>query len=216
MRRVAESRRKTSPPGPSLAANRRAVLCLALALLAPPVAAADDAPTRWYAGAYSFSDEMGGFTIESVSGSGTSDDPFVIRETLSSSSAMTLVIRAERPIQPFAAGTAFANGVLHMRIDARNGSGQGWVEFEFELQEILHQPSTFGDGLSFDQRDARQSNIASDSFAEFSRDFEPFDKVLFRRGKVDPAQRAGFSFLVVDFTPKLEFYLVQDPRIPST
>ena len=65
---------------------------------------------------------------------------------------MTLAIRATKPIQPFGTGGEFANGFIYMRIDVLNNSGQAWVEFEFELQEILDQPSVFGDGLSFDQR----------------------------------------------------------------
>lgn len=168
----------------------------------------------FYGGAYSFSDELGGFTIESVSGKGTRADPIVIVEELVSATPVTLVIRAERPIRPFDSGDHFANGILYMRILARNGSRQGWVEFEFELQEILHQPSIFGDGLSFDQRDGAKANISSDSFDTFSRDFEPYDKLLFKDGKVDSKETAGFSFLITDYTPKLQFYLVQDPRIP--
>lgn len=215
MHRPDAIRRPPSPPRSTL--RRAGLLCLlATTLQATQWVRAEDRPGEWRAGAYAFSDEMGGFTIDSVGGTGSHEDPFVIRETLVSSSPVTLVIRARRPIQAFASGDQFANGVLHMRIDVRNGSGQGWVEFEFELQEILHKPSIFGDGLSFDQRDASQSNISSGAFAEFSRDFEPSDKLLFRKGKVDPGGRAGFSFLITDFTPKLEFYLVQDPRIPST
>jgi hypothetical protein len=191
-----------------------AACCLCMA--AATAFGQDERPYEWLAGAYSFSDELGGFTINSVSGSGTRTDPIVIRETLDSSSPVTLVIRAKRPIRPFDSGTFYANGILYMRIVTRNGSGQGWLEFAFELQEQLNQPSVFGDGLSFDQRAEDKDLISSDSFAEFSRDFEPYDRLLFRHGKVDPAKSAGFSFLITDFTPKAKFYLVQDPRIPSS
>ncbi|PSJ53757.1 hypothetical protein C7I84_25055 [Mesorhizobium ephedrae] len=181
-----------------------------------PAYAQDERPFEWLAGAYSFSDELGGFVIDSVSGTGTRTDPIVIRETFVSASPATLVIRARRPIRFFDTGTFYANGILHMRILARNGSGHGWVEFEFELQEILHKASVFGDGLSFDQRSENRELISSDSFAEFSRDFEPYDKLLFRNGKIDPGRTGGFSFLITDFTPRSQFYLVQDPRVPST
>ena len=170
----------------------------------------------FYGGAYSFSDELGGFTIESVSGRGTRADPIVIVEELVSATPVTLVIRATNSIRPLDTSEFFADGILFMRIVARNGSGQGWVEFEFELQEILLQASVFGDGLSFDQRDGAKVNISSDGFDTFSRDFEPYDKLLFKDGKVDPGATVGFSFLITDYTPKLQFYLVQDPRIPST
>ncbi|BBD36900.1 hypothetical protein Amn_17800 [Aminobacter sp. Y103A] len=170
----------------------------------------------WNAGAYSFSDELGGFQITGVSGTGTREDPFVIREELDSSTPVTLTIRTTRPIRPFDSSGFYANGIMFMRIEALNNSGQAWVEFEFELQEQQGQASVFGDGLSFDQRRTDNVNISSDSFAQYSRDFEPYDRLRFIDGKVDPLAIAGFSFLVTDYTPRWRFYLVQDPRIPSS
>lgn len=173
-------------------------------------------PIVWKAGAYSVSDELGGFHITGVSGSGTSADPIVIEEELNSASPVTLTFHTIRPIQPFAEAGYYANGIVHVRIEALNNSGQPWVEFEFELQEILNQPSVFGDGLSFDQRNKNPTNIVSSAFAEFSRDFEPYDRLLFDNGKVDPLTTVSFEFLITDFTPRWTFYLVQDPRIPSS
>lgn len=169
----------------------------------------------WHAGAYSFSDELGGFHITGVRGMGTKKDPIVVSQELLSATPVTLVIRTTRPIRPFESPDFYANGILHMRVEFLNNSELAWVEFEFELQELLGQASVFGDGLSFDQRSSDQSNISSDSFAEFSRDFEPYDKLLFRNGKIDPRRTGAFGFLITDFTPKRQFYLVQDPRIPS-
>ena len=91
------------------------------------------------AGAYSFSDELGGFRITSASGIGT-------KETRSSSPKssirrhpVTLTIRTTKPIQPFGTAAAIAQtGLMYMRVDVLNNSGQAWVEFQFELQEILH------------------------------------------------------------------------------
>jgi hypothetical protein len=171
---------------------------------------------RFKAGPYSFSDELGGFRIISATGTGTKSDPIVVTQELESSSPVTLVIRAVGPIAPFSSSTDAVNGFLYLRSVVLNNSGQAWVEFEFELQEILGKASVFGDGLSFDQRQMNSEFVSSDSFQEFSRDFEPYDRLLFRKGKVDPRKMASFSFLVTDFTPKAEFYLVLDPRIPST
>jgi hypothetical protein len=206
---------------PALRRRAAAALFLAAGSLATPQESAGQEngqePAReWLAGSYSFSDELGGFVIKSVSGSGTQKDPYIIEEAFDSSSPVTLVIRARRPIRPFDDGTLYANGILYMRIEVRNGSGQGWVEFEFELQEILHQPSVFSDGLSFDQRRGKSDMVSSDAFSKYSRDFEPYDKLRFHDGKIDPGDTAGFSFLITDYTPKSVFYLVQDPRIPST
>lgn len=168
------------------------------------------------AGPYSFSDELGGFHIISATGKGTRKDPIVVTQELESSSPVTLVIRTIGPLQPFSSSEDAASGFLYMRAVVLNNSGQAWVEFEFELQEVLGKASVFGDGLSFDQRESSDDNISSDSFAEFSRDFEPYDRLLLRNGRVDPLTTAAFSFLVTDFTPRTQFYLVLDPRIPSS
>ncbi|RUZ70946.1 hypothetical protein EN943_35220 [Mesorhizobium sp. M7A.F.Ca.US.006.01.1.1] len=197
------------PPG-----RIRRALLLALLVLAPHHAAADEVKV-WAAGAYSFSDELGGFRITGASGIGTKDDPFVITEELNSSTPVTLTIRTTKPIQAFGKAGEFANGMMYMRIEVLNNSGQAWIEFQFELQEILNQPSVFGDGLSFDQRNKTPDNILSSNFADFDRDFEPYDRLLFRNGKVDPLKTARFEFLMTDYTPRWTFYLVQDPRIPT-
>ena len=194
----------------------RVFFWLGFAAATLPFTAQAQEQRRWEAGAYSFSDELGGFTILSAAGSGTRADPIVIAQELDSSTPVTLVIRTTRPIRPFQFSKDVANGFLHLRLDIRNGSGQAWVEFEFELQEVLKRASVFGDGLSFDQRREDAHHISADSFLSFSRDFEPYDRLLFRQGKVDPGATASFGFLITDFTPRWEFFLVEDPRIPSS
>lgn len=171
----------------------------------------------WRAGNYSFSDELGGFTIRSISGIGSRSNPIVIEEELHSASPVTLTVRAAA----MSTGDRVEEGnlatsALHLRIVVLNASGQSWIEFEFELQEILHRASVFSDGLSFDQRKENAGEITSNSFAQFSRDFEPYDRLRFLEGKVDPRETADFSFALTDFTPRWQFFLVQDPRIPSS
>jgi hypothetical protein len=185
-----------------------------LSSLAPANTHADQQMV-WATGAYSFSDELGGFRITDASGIGTKEDPLVITEELNSATPVTLTIRTTKPIQPFGAAGQFANGIMYMRIDVLNNSGQAWVEFQFELQEILDQPSVFGDGLSFDQRNKTPDNIWSSNFADFDREFEPYDRLLFKNGKIDPLKTANFNFLITDYTPRWTFYLLQDPRIPT-
>ncbi|QPC94006.1 hypothetical protein [Mesorhizobium sp. INR15] len=192
---------------------RRAPL-MALLLLTPFQAHADEVKV-WATGAYSFSDELGGFRITGASGIGTKEDPFVISEELNSATPVTLTMRTTKPIQPFGPAGEFANGVMYMHLNVLNNSGQAWIEFQFELQEILNQPSVFGDGFSFDQRNKTPDNIRSSNFADFDREFEPYDRLLFRNGKVDPLKTASFEFLMTDYTPRWTFYLVQDPRIPT-
>ncbi len=151
-----------------------------------------------------------------MTGAGSKSDPFVIAEELNSATPVTMVIRTVRPIRPFDFSGNYANGFMHVRIEARNNSAQPWIEFEFELQEQLNRPSVFGDGLSFDQRRADSLHIVSENFLYFSRDFEPYDRLLFRGGKIDHLEVAVFEFMITDFTPRWEFFLVQDPRIPSS
>lgn len=196
---------------------RTALFAFAGVLAATGAAGAGDDLGRWHAGAYSYSDENGGFLIRAISGTGMADDPVVITQELLSARPVTLVIRAEQPIRPrvFDQGPV-ANGFIHMRLITLNNSGLPWIEFELELQEIPGEPSTFGDGLSFDQRRTDSTYIASDRFVEFSREYEPYDRIRFTAGHANPLETVTFEFLITDFTPVREFYLVQDPRIPSS
>jgi hypothetical protein len=171
---------------------------------------------KWVAAGYSFSDELGGFIITNVSGSGTKDDPVVIEEELQSGNPITLVIRAESTLGPFTFGGDTGLGFTHFRFITRNNSNLAWIEFEFELQEVKDMPSLFGDGLSFDQRRMDGEDIRSDSFAHFSRDYEPYDRLRFNNGKVDPLDTSSFEFMVTDFTPRWQYYIVQDPHVPSS
>lgn len=172
---------------------------------------ADDG--TWLAGGFSFSDELGGFRIVAIRGSGTRADPVVLTEELYSASSVVLVIRQVGPSPPVSE-TERAGMALYLQIEAVNASELAWVEFAYELQQNLGQPSTYSDGLSFDQAQEERGTISSTSFAGYKRDFEPYDRILFRDGKVDPRETASFSILITDLTPTYQFHLVQDPRIP--
>lgn len=173
-------------------------------------------PNVLAAAAYSFSDELGGFRLLSADGSGTSEDPFVLVQELQSATPVTLVIRTIKPIRPFDNTGNFASGFLAMRLEVLNNSGLPWIEFGFELQERLGEPSIFSDGLSFDQRKSDRAGTSSDRFSAFSRNFEPYDRLLFREGQVDHSKTVNFGFLITDFTPRWQFFLVMDPRIPAS
>ncbi|QFY62406.1 hypothetical protein FZ934_09470 [Rhizobium grahamii] len=182
------------------------MLSLALISAGP----ADDG--RWYAGGYSFSDELGGFRILSVNGSGTRDDPIEIQEQLNLATPVTLVIRGANPSRL----DATEQTGVHFRIVTVNRSGLGWIGFGFELQEIRGKPSDFDDGLSFGQTNPNPDFISSNRFQRFESRFESYDRLSFEDGHVDPLDLAAFGFFVTDMTPVPEFYLVQDPRIPSS
>jgi len=183
-------------------------------LAALPIAATAGEPDLWMTGAYSFSDELGGFKIRGVSGIGTKADPILIEQEMFSASPVTLVIRIVTRIRTTGAPGIFATGMMHVKLRTLNNSGIAWTEYEFELQEQLGVPSVHGDGLSFDQRRVDPENRSSDSFKIHSTDFDPYDRLVFSDGHVDPLETADFKFFITDFTPKHEFYIKQDPRIP--
>jgi hypothetical protein len=189
---------------------RRLAGLLSCLVLVTPAAEANGLGRQWQAGQYSFSDELGGFLIRSVSGTGTRSDPVVLGEELESADPVILTIRARQPT------ANFTEGILYLRIVALNDSGHPWVDFMFELQSILDQPSVFGDGLSFDQTHTPSDFISSDSFARYDRQLEPFDRLRFLGGHVNTHRQASFDFLITDFNPKSVFYLLQDPGIPAS
>ncbi len=48
-----------------------------------------------------------------------------------------------------------------------------------------------------------------------NRLFEPYDRIRFENGHVDPEATAEFRVTITDPTPIPEFYLVQDPKLLS-
>lgn len=189
-----------------------AAMMLCLASLAPHTSARG--AQEWFAAGYSFSDELGGFEILGVSGSGTHDDPIVVEQRFMEVGPAVLVIR------PSFAPTGwvdFRNSqFLQVSIVAvvTNASRRGWAGFDMELQEELGQPSVYSDGLSFDQLNSiggRQ--FTSDRFALFTDLSEPYDRVRFEQGKVDHGETARFHIHLTDVTPVPEFYLLQEPQI---
>ncbi len=165
-------------------------------------------------GGFTFSDELGGFRLLSVSGIGSADDPIIVEEELTGIGPVVLVIRRNavgNPANPWA-----RNGVwtaIHLTKVLHNRTRRIWAGFELELQEKLHQPSVYGDGLSFDQGRAVPVEISSDAFARNHRLFEPYDRIRFEDGSVDPDATLRLTVHITDPTPVREFYLVQDPQI---
>jgi len=181
-----------------------------LALAATGVATAKAAEAS--AGGYTFSDELGGFRLLSASGTGTPDDPIVVREELLEVAPVTLVIR-NRDRSPVR-GT-IATSELTLVKEVVNRSRRVWAGFELELQEVLGKPSNYGDGLSFKQFAAKPPDVTSDTFSKNERMFEPYDRIEFQDGHVDPDATAAFRVTITDPTPTAEYYLVQDPKLLS-
>lgn len=162
--------------------------------------------TELTAGVYSFSDELGGFRLLSARGSGTEADPVHIVEEISEVAPVTLVIRNHA----FDGGRSMNLTLVKHVV---NRSVRVWAAFEMELQEIPRRPSVYGDGLSFKQFDIVGSDVTSDAFAQNERRFEPYDRIEFLNGHVDPGATVEFKITLTDPTPTPEFYLVQDPKL---
>lgn len=163
-------------------------------------------------GGFSFSDELGGFRLVSASGAGTQRDPIVVVEEIAEVAPITLVIRQlgrkrGAPYETFAP--------LYLAKVVLNRSNRIWAGFELELQEILGEPSIYTDGLSFNQFGAASPDVRSDSFGGHNRIFEPYDRIRFDGGHVNPEASARFDVVITDPTPRREFYLVQDPQLLS-
>lgn len=138
----------------------------------------------------------------------------MIVEEFDTLQSATLVIRKDRLEPPKGAaitGQSFVNlAVIKVVI---NASKRVWGAFDLELQEVLKEPSPYGDGLSFDQMRGFDEVVSSDSFASSRQVYEPYDRVRFQDGSVDPGATVRFSFRITDPTPVGEFYLLQEPRL---
>lgn len=195
---------------------RRHLLCFAAASLGMAGTAvlgpAASSAAELTAGGFVFSDKLGGFRLISASGTGTSDDPIILVEELMGIEPVILVIR--RPN----AGPAVRHPVrsqLTLVKQIVNRSNRVWAGFEVELQEILRKPSVYGDGLSFKQFGAQPKDVESDIFTLNDRRFEPYDRITFQGGSVDPDTNVRLRLTITDPTPVPEFYLQQNPNILS-
>lgn len=194
---------------PPAIASRLAAAGLALAL-AGVAALAPCRAAELSAGPYSFSDEFGGFRLVSATGTGTPNDPVILVEEIFEAAPVTLVIRNRNLA---GRGLRTVESQLTLIKKVKNESIRVWAGFEMELQEIPKKPSVYSDGLSFKQFAVLAPDVGSDSFADNERKFEPYDRIEFSNGHVDPEATAEFRIVVTDPTPTREFYLVQDPKL---
>ncbi len=164
------------------------------------------------AGGFLFSDELGGFRLVSVSGDGTITKPFMIVEEIFDTQPAVLVIKRELgpKTQPGWKPAARRSHIFVAKT-IRNLTKKVWSGFELELRQWLTKPSTFYDGLSFDQMLMRDEDFASDRFTRLQRIYEPVDRVRFDGGHVDPDEQLKLKVPITDPTPVGVFYLVQQP-----
>lgn len=179
-----------------------------------PGSGAAQQPVWFTKSGYSFSDELGGFKITGLGGTGSAADPILIRQDFLDTAPAVLVIR-NMMLQGVPADL-FRGPFLKLAIaiEVTNASQRVWAGFDLELQEELGQPSLHGDGLSFDQLKAFGDRyFTSDRFAVATDSAEPYDRVRFHQGKVDPGEAVRFHIFILDVSPTAEFYLVLEPQL---
>ena len=188
-------------------------LCVLISALIVSVTLDSASAETRAAGGLTFSDELGGFRLISVSGTGSILDPIVIVEEITGIGPTVLVIRGrqERSAEGYIVTSPAFVSVAMIKIVV-NRSGQIWAGFDLELREALPTPSSYPDGLSFDQSRSFNKPMNSDAFAAVKRVSEPYDRVNFYSGNVDPGATARFNFYITDPTAVREFYLLQEPH----
>jgi hypothetical protein len=160
-----------------------------------------------------FSDELGGFDLVEVSGSGTLEDPITVVERVTGNQSITLTIRNF--------GRDFGNRIGSQHVSAFamkkiviNDTGHVWRNYQMELREVTTRHSPYGDGLSFGQNSYIGQHYTKSSFPKIQRFDEPEDTLGFSGMDVAPGERAEFSFIISDMSPVSVFYLLQVPLQP--
>ncbi len=166
----------------------------------------------WSAGGLTFSDELGGARLIGASGTGTRDDPIVLLEEISGAGPAVLVVRNHRTgHQDLSPALGFLS-ISVVKIVANRGPS-AWAGFDLELRRTLDEPSVYTDGLSFDQPRAFARAARADRFAQTLQDDEPFDRIRFDGGNVEPTEYLRLAFDIVDVNGAALFYLVQQPIV---
>jgi hypothetical protein len=159
-----------------------------------------------------FSDEGGGFTLRSVAGSGTLDDPYVVVEEVTGPRDAVLTISGLKQVGN-RIGSHHIAGIAMTKI-VINRSEDTWQNYQLELREVPTRHSPYEDGLSFAQNTVIAGAFTASSFPDMERLDEPQDTLGFSGKSVSPGESAEFSFLITDMSPIGKFYLYQQPLQP--
>jgi hypothetical protein len=190
-------------------AVRVAIATFAATLAVPAPVGAEPMTTA----GLTFSDELGGFEILSVAGSGTPDDPIVVVERVTADGPVTLIVRGLVPVFGSRARTNHFTGFVMEKV-VINATGRPWPGYRVELEEVRGQESSYHDGLSFAQDPRAARPFASDRFARIALTDEPRDGLAFGDGTVAPGEQVRLRFIVSDNTPDPEFFIVQKVDSP--
>jgi len=161
-----------------------------------------------------FSDAEGGFVLESATGTGRLDDPFVVVERITGKGEAALTVAGLTAAFGNRVGTAHLAGFALVKV-VHNDTADTWRDFPVELQERRGDQSPYGDGLSFAQAPEAVRGIKADRFAAAQMYDEPRDVVLFHDGSVPPGGTVVLRVMITDNTPVARFYVVQRRLQPT-
>jgi hypothetical protein len=190
----------------------KGALCGLLGLAGLCLAADPAAAGTWTLAGLSFSDHLGGARLLAASGRGTRADPIVLVEEITDAGPAVLAIENFRNggelISP-------ARGFLSLAVvvEVINRGPWRWSGFDLELRITPDDPSIYSDGLSFDQPQTFQRLARADRFEQTVQEDEPFDRIRFDAGSVDPSQYLRLDFDILDANGRPVFYLVQRPIV---
>lgn len=159
-----------------------------------------------------FSDEMGGFRLLDVSGTGTRENPFVVVEAIDDTGPAILTIYGLDAGFGNRVGTQHLTGFAMIKI-AINRSGRAWLQYHLELREVNRYSSPYTDGLSFGQGSSVR-DYGSSAFPDIELTDEPIDALGFSGGTVPEGGKASFSFFVTDASPVARILLLQEAYDP--
>jgi hypothetical protein len=160
-----------------------------------------------------FSDEKGNFRLVSVTGKGSTENPFVVKEEITGPNDPVLVIKGFTRDFGNRVGTQHTAAFAMVKIVV-NKTDRAWQGFQLELREIENRPSTYEDGLSFGQASIVADQYVNSTLPHSQRLDEPEDSLGFGGDSILPGAEATFRFIVSDMSPLYRFYLVQRPQQP--
>jgi hypothetical protein len=150
--------------------------------------------------------------LESVTGSGSLIDPFIVTERLPDINGGTLSFSVDQGYGNHI-DSQHAIGFAIVKI-VENGTSIPWASFEIELQSVAGTPSDYGDGLSFGQGSTAGRPFTSVGFDQVTLLDEPYDRIEYDQGKIPIDGQATFRFVVSEALPLQEAYIAQRPRWP--
>ncbi len=160
----------------------------------------------------SFSDELGGFVLERVTGQGSVADPFVVVERMTNPDGATLVFRAD-PALGNRIGSPDQIGFALIKV-IENATGHDWSSLEVELQSKLGIPSDHTDELSFGQGSTAGRPFTASNFAQVTLIDEPFDRIEYEEGNVPVGGQVALRFVISQPASLHEAFVAQRPGRP--